>query len=196
VGHILLLRNAVRMLSDLPSLDDVLWPASEMLRLSPHVLCNCYHEHDYGHHDPYDPMAYDMEVTDAFTAKGCCYWNFPSRWTVSLDMPQPRTNREALLTVNSVCGISIARLVFFVPAGQGFDNAYDVTCKSRSGRNELLMLTVLNRQPCPNHILDPTRSRACRHQRVSSHTAPDLPRSLSRESSWQFPWQTTRILAA
>lgn len=29
-----------------------------------------------------------------------------------------------------MCGISIARFVFFVQAGKGFDNAYDVTCKS------------------------------------------------------------------
>lgn len=32
--------------------------------------------------------------------------------------------------IRSVCGISIARFVFFVQAGKGFANAYDVTCKS------------------------------------------------------------------
>lgn len=89
VGRILLLRDAVRMLSDFPSLDNVLWPASEMLRVSSDVLCDWYHKHDYGYHDSYDPMAYDMEVTDALAAKDCCYKHFPSRWAVSINSSQP-----------------------------------------------------------------------------------------------------------
>lgn len=134
LGHRLLLRNAIRMLSDFPGLDDVLWPASAMLRVSPDVLCDRDHKYDHGLYDPYDPMADDMEVTDAFTTEDCGHWHFPFRWPVSLDLTQPQIDIGLCLLSNSVCGISVARLIFFVQAGKGFDNAYDVTCKLCSGR--------------------------------------------------------------
>lgn len=73
-------------------------------------------------------MAYDLEIANAHATEVCCRWYIHSWSTVSIGRKRPIAFDGA--DHGSVCGISIARLVFFVNSGKPYANAYDVTCKT------------------------------------------------------------------
>lgn len=73
-------------------------------------------------------MANDMEAASAHQTKTCSGWDFHSRCTVSHQSFKHDTGRY--LDSGSVCGISIARLVFFINGENPSADAYDVTCET------------------------------------------------------------------